>query len=100
MLFFFFQAEAGIGVLSVPGVQRCALPISSGHLLSRRCSAWSRLGGRLPPRRSGGRTRPPRRPARRDRKSVVLGKRVDLGGRRILKKKKLNFVVGYRICAS
>src|SRR5256885_3426235 len=31
---------------------------------------------------------PPELPARRDRKSVVEGKRVDLGGRRISKKKK------------
>src|SRR3712207_9238689 len=35
----------------------------------------------------------PVRPAGRDRKSVVLGKSVDLGGRRIIKKKYLFLIV-------
>src|SRR6266545_7075325 len=73
---FFFQAEDGIRDKLVTGVQTCALPI------------WRDRGG-------GGRARPPpRQPGRRgdlpqgDRKSVVKGKSVDLGGRRIIKKKK------------
>src|ERR1017187_7886704 len=72
----FIQAEAGIRDPSVTGVQTCALPISG-----------------LPPRL--GRTRQPARGAaqpvqgnRPDRKSVVEGKRVDLGGRRIITKKR------------
>src|SRR5438270_2146539 len=38
LFFFFFQAEDGIRVLTVTGVQTCALPIS------RRLSAHRRLG--------------------------------------------------------
>src|SRR5438309_4111330 len=76
---FFFQAEDGIRGGTVTGVQTCALPI------------WSVM---------------PWTPCRRtssailkasstevDRKSVVYGKSVDLGGRGIIKKKK-QFVAG------
>src|SRR3712207_7296031 len=93
---FFFQAEDGIRDIGVTGVQTCALPIW-------RTSSWSAAGSPgLPPR---ARSRPPggrRSWSRRasasaggrstsrsaDRKSVVEGKRVDLGGRRIIKNKK------------
>src|SRR6476660_10052663 len=73
LVIFFFQAEDGIRDDLVTGVQTCALPISRGGGLRhrRRGIGW--------PRR-----RPPRA---RDRKSVVKGKSVDLGGRRIIKKK-------------
>src|SRR5256885_5351292 len=109
--FFFFQAEDGIRDYKVTGVQTCALPISpwsaSAIPARRRCTrrrsprrralrtAWSptaRGGGRsiarAPGRRRSARgARRPRR-ARADRKSGVEGKRGDLGGRRIIKKKK------------
>src|SRR2546430_5205730 len=49
-LFFFFKAEAGIGVWPVPGVRRCALPFGPPRRRDRR-----QLGPRLRPRyRSGG----------------------------------------------
>src|SRR6476661_10679702 len=72
--FFFFQAEDGIRDSSVTGVQTCALPISSGgSQRARRCRSGS-------PRRSrAGWTRSEER---------RVGKSVDLGGRRIIKKKK------------
>src|SRR3712207_8622744 len=99
MMFFFFQAEDGIRDIGVTGVQTCALPI------------WCRSRGGSPGRTAGPRSRrrspavaqpggpapgspPPARPdptvvERLDRESVVSGKRVDLGGRRILKKKQI-----------
>src|SRR3712207_9091687 len=91
-MFFFFQAEDGIRDIGVTGVQTCALPISglptgrSVHpFLHRPARRWP---GRGPfPRPTSWRWH---RPAggTGDRKSVVEGKRVDLGGRRIIKKKK------------
>src|SRR5258708_27487871 len=74
---FFFQAEDGIRYDLVTGVQTCALPISDRkHRMSLSCPMQTA-------------TRCFRRSAvRRDRKSVVWGKSVDLGGRRIIKKKK------------
>src|SRR5256886_8007152 len=102
-IFFFFQAEDGIRDLTVTGVQTCALPIStksngaSGCCATRpragsacscaRCCAGS---AREPSARQVGprSARWPRRTGPRDRKSVVEGKSVDLGGRRIIKKKK------------
>src|SRR3712207_7571042 len=92
---FFFQAEDGIRDIGVTGVQTCALPIST---------RWSRTTGRTwrsatPTASStatwtsscarsscGGLTEAEGR--HEDRKSVVEGKSVDLGGRRIIKKKK------------
>src|SRR6266581_202875 len=69
---FFFQAEDGIRDGRVTGVQTCALPICwrcvsgcRGPAAARR--AWTTAA---------------------DRKSVVQGQSVDLGGRRIIKKKK------------
>src|SRR5260370_22418304 len=96
---FFFQAEDGIRDSSVTGVQTCALPISQlgaqWALLRRHrqdqqafiapALAISRWVGQAvrsaqeeAPRGAAG----PRR--RGDRESVVWGKRVDLGGRRII----------------
>src|SRR3712207_9022041 len=85
---FFFQAEDGIRVIGVTGVQTCALPISRSA--TRRPG---RAGGccGVPPAVSSSPTATSRRRAcatARDRKSVVEGKRVDLGGRRNIKKKK------------
>src|SRR5256885_8597209 len=98
---FFFQAEDGIRDYKVTGVQTCALPISPSCApiqvsFTHSCTCgqrrtWSMrrcrfccpspatssarphggLSGRLSP--GGG-----------DRESVVEGKRVDLGGRRII----------------
>src|SRR3712207_9409369 len=87
---FFFQAEDGIRDIGVTGVQTCALPIYANREPSRHRSVWAddqeqRAGA---PRRDG---RDPwlsfRVRGDRDRKSVVSGKSVDLGGRRIIKKK-------------
>src|SRR3712207_8768591 len=100
---FFFQAEDGIRDIGVTGVQTCALPILklSTHpfshglpgamvavlaptavIQSRTASATN--SGPLPERMCPG---TPRRMNRSGRKSVVEGKSVDLGGRRIIKKK-------------
>src|SRR2546425_1427676 len=104
-VFFFFQAEDGIRDKLVTGVQTCALPISDrletgdawprrlGH--RRRALRDTRLrddgGGRCardpPPRRGPGRGGDRRSEERR------VGKSVDLGGRRIIKKKKEKNVV-------
>src|SRR5438445_8344790 len=88
--FFFFQAEDGIRDIGVTGVQTCALPILIAY---QRCASWFR-----------GASSTARRPSSRPRayaasfSSVVVartrseerrvGKGVDLGGRRIIKKKK------------
>src|SRR6185369_17500237 len=73
-VFFFFQAEDGIRDSSVTGVQTCALPISAARRRARRAPASGR--------RRRTRPRCPRSEERRE------GKSVDLGGRRIIKKKK------------
>src|SRR5205085_11796683 len=103
--FFFFQAEDGIRVLTVTGVQTCALPISrapapaaarGGLRPERRPRARRRPGarraraprprrGRDRRRRAGAReparVRPPRR-AGRDRAAAHAPPRADDGGRR------------------
>ena len=76
LLSFLLQAEDGIRVVAVTGVQTCALPIWV-------CSWHQRWSGRR--RLRGGRRS--RRYICRDRKSVVKGKSVDLGGRRIVQRK-------------
>src|SRR3712207_8246798 len=96
--FFFYQAVDGIRDIGVTGVQTCALPISlrrtvearDRHCVFTGCSAptsycdvhhvqeWLRDDGPTSLENSA-----------LDRKSVVQGKSVDLGGRRIIKKKKL-----------
>src|SRR2546430_17608610 len=78
--FFFFQAEDGIRDLTVTGVQTCALPISV-TVSSRSLRASGRACNRAMSS-STMRTRSGRSEERR------VGKSVDLGGRRIIKKKK------------
>src|SRR5260370_38034988 len=75
---FFFQAEDGIRDSSVTGVQTCALPISPPAACPCAPGNWSR---------SCRRSFSAPGPHAPDRKSVVEGKSVDLGGRRIIKKK-------------
>src|SRR3990170_7346497 len=82
--FFFFQAEDGIRDDLVTGVQTCALPIF------RRSQNW--IGGPGSTPDTASYVPPPPE----DRKRGVEGKRVDLGGRRIIKKKK-NLNDAYRI---
>src|SRR3972149_7565150 len=74
---FFFQAEDGIRDLTVTGVQTCAFPISPIQL------AAERLRNKYSKNITHDRDH-------RDRKSVEEGKSVDLGGRRIIKKKRNN----------
>src|SRR5256884_5263611 len=101
---FFFQAEDGIRDVAVTGVQTCALPISMA--CSLRPIEIIFLQYYNGPKRAGHRD--PMfmdkmnnvficlittaiyhhlKQWERDRKSVVKGKSVDLGGRRIIKKK-------------
>src|SRR2546430_6626606 len=100
--FFFFQAEDGIRDLTVTGVQTCALPIlcrtprrrrstttvkplptsSRARTVEAPAQLWNRHWRAFA---SSSRARSSPGP---DRKSVVEGKSVDLGGRRIIKKKK------------
>src|SRR3712207_9319266 len=95
-VYFFFQAKDGIRGIGVTGVQTCALPISAGVTALRPGSTTANASSRSPttaaakPSRSTTRSLPPP-PASADRKSVVVGKSVDLGGRRILKKKNIIF---------
>src|SRR5262249_56594167 len=85
VIFFFFQEEDGIRDWSVTGVQTCALPI-----FARPCNRnWTRrtdcTGGQTSAgwRRKRSAIRSWRRSEERRR-----GKRVDLGGRRSIKKKR------------
>src|SRR5256886_6365097 len=106
--FFFFQAEDGIRDLTVTGVQTCALPISFTASVTSPVTGTptgtvtfqdgaSALGtGTL----SGGTATFTTSALTAgthsipDRKSVVEGKRVDIRGRRIIKKKKkINTVI-------
>src|SRR2546430_8533132 len=101
LVFFFFQAEDGIRDLTVTGVQTCALPIfwlrpaqtfpppSACHRKAWRpaqnaarpaASSWE-TGSR----KSGAAVREPFHRRSEERRE---GKSVDLGGRRIIKKKK------------
>src|SRR2546422_10685556 len=95
----FFQAEDGIRDVAVTGVQTCALPISAARArrVSHREAGDDQSRGlrSSPPvlcerrhRPSHRRRGPGRHGGRRGRKSVGEGKRVDLGGRRIINKKK------------
>src|SRR3712207_9518599 len=100
MIIFFFQAEDGIRDIGVTGVQTCALPISPWRSPSpsavppdrRNPSGAPEPGPPAPTRgcpeeipgwgiRLAGSTRSEER---------RVGKGVDLGGRRIIKKKKHN----------
>ena len=73
---FFFQAEDGIRGFGVTGVQTCALPIysSDNDIRKRGCDRTPAY----PLRRIGPKSRSEER---------RVGKSVDLGGRRIIKKK-------------
>src|SRR3546814_14237782 len=100
-LFFFSSRRRHTRCALVTGVQTCALPISEAHSLARRRARTAAPARRtrrtalpahhLPPHR-----RLTRRCCTRDRKSVVSGKsvsvRVDLGGRRVIKKKTLQLI--------
>src|SRR3712207_9069505 len=105
LFFFFFQAEDGIRDIGVTGVQTCALPIwrvgrrrpedpvpprrdRRARLAKRRTRRAKRATRPGETRNSPGETR--NSPGVADRKSVVEGKSGDLGGRRIIKKKKKN----------
>src|SRR3712207_6902546 len=101
-LFFFFQAEDGIRDIGVTGVQTCALPICGRRPPAGGSPrALAERGGGVRRRRLGGRPgdhrgrlgrharRADLRASRRDRKSGVEGKSVDLGGRRIIDKKSM-----------
>src|SRR3989442_14550625 len=75
---FFFQAEDGIRDADVTGVQTCALPIFARPLVD----GIEAVEDEALPDFTGC-----ERGGAKDRKSVVEGKSVDLGGRRIIKKK-------------
>src|SRR5437867_9548944 len=102
-LCFFFQAEDGIRDRTVTGVQTCALPISRipegfGLVLphTRRVPVepTGPFAGSGLPLSEGGRTsatiglRGPRLPRLQRSEERRVGKSVDLGGRRVVKKKK------------
>src|SRR5256885_15948564 len=89
VVFFFFQAEDGIRDYKVTGVQTCALPIWPGDPGAPRrtgtpVGAATEVGC---PAAARGDRDPAR--AARDLRSEErrVGKSVDLGGRRIIKKK-------------
>src|ERR1044072_4890393 len=69
--------------MSVTGVQTCALPILG-------CGGPRQDGQHVHERAAAVRGE---HRAERDRKSVVEGKRVDIGGRRIIKKKKAAYEI-------
>src|SRR5258708_33017423 len=85
---FLVQAEDGIRYELVPGVQTCALPIYArengipylGICLDPHAETNAQIRNAVLARIAHG--------GDLDRKSVVEGKRVDLGGRRVIKKKK------------
>src|SRR2546429_6242398 len=88
---FFFQAEDGIRDVAVTGVQTCALPIFCANAgVDHSNVPGDDLVTLLPrdPDGSAEKLAAALRKITGDRKSVVKGKRVDLGGRRIIKKKK------------
>src|SRR2546430_12604852 len=93
----FFQAEDGIRDLTVTGVQTCALPISTAAICrtdnpgTRRRRSPPAAGSSSAAARSdaGARRGAPRSYGRKSRSEERrVGKGVDLGGRRIIKKKK------------
>src|SRR5260221_9168086 len=96
-MFFFFQAEDGIRDHCVTGVQTCALFFSSRRRHTRSLCDWSSdvcssdlclRWGSMRSCSNSARLKGPAGPEAGGRKRVVLGKSVDLGGRRIIKKKK------------
>src|SRR5258708_37133881 len=96
--FFFFQAEDGIRDDLVTGVQTCALPISpycrdSGVTAIGREPTCSFAKSPRGPMRSGSRSCT--RTTSEIGRASCRGKSVDLGGRRIIKKKKEETRQGY-----
>src|SRR3712207_9498744 len=101
MAILFFQAEDGIRDFGVTGVQTCALPISPSEPLVEQAEALVPRGRgpdgllqvvavaaqQVADRHVEVAQLAGRDAQERDRKSVVQGKSVDLGGRRIIKKK-------------
>src|SRR5438874_9679898 len=81
--FFFFQAEDGIRDLYVTGVQTCALPISGSYASIQPVRRCCTPNGSKSWRDSEHCLETPERSEERR-----VGKSVDLGGRRIIKKKK------------
>src|SRR2546427_12056996 len=89
--FFFFQAEDGIRDLTVTGVQTCALPISTRFAMAPPGPVPSDAPATALHGRATGLPGPCTAAARSEERRV--GKSVDLGGRRIIKKKKKVTVV-------
>ena len=88
LFFFFFSSRRRHTCYgTVTGVQTCALPILHlGQALKPKAGPHApRVGSQTP--LAGPKTPLARLQTLIDRKSVVLGKSVDLGGRRIIKKK-------------
>src|SRR5260370_17083279 len=91
---FFFQGEDGIRYSSVTGVQTCALPISIGALVYNLAAGM--IGGiKFELEGVGPQYAPPPPPQQWSPnpypeigRASCRGKSVDLGGRRIIKKKK------------
>src|SRR2546422_3592349 len=81
-LFFFFQAEDGIRDVAVTGVQTCALPICDWSAM--RLATIFTLSS-LAKSITSGAPRPSAMSCRSEERRE--GKSVDLGGRRIIKKK-------------
>src|SRR5256884_9825564 len=95
LLYFFFQAEDGIRDVAVTGVQTCALPISSPRWKPKYWRGFPLFGNPVGVNLTelDGTVEAGPEVAQTDRKSVVEGKSVDLGGRRIIKKKKYDILV-------
>src|SRR5205807_5542659 len=87
--FFFFQAEDGIRDYKVTGVQTCALPICrTGSMPAGRAPTIGRaVSGVLSASMPVATTEIRIRPASFRSEERRVGKSVDLGGRRIIKKK-------------
>src|SRR3712207_9387078 len=90
---FFFQAEDGIRDIGVTGVQTCALPISireasNRKAFVRKAKEQAGVAVEVLSREQEARYGHLAAVNSTDRKSVVEGKSVDLGGRRIIKKNK------------
>src|SRR5258708_39698848 len=83
LIFFFFQAEDGIRDDLVTGVQTVLFRSGGEDFSDARLKSKS-----SPPDNSAFPKTPKNLSPSLDRKSVVKGKSVDLGGRRIIKKKK------------
>src|SRR3712207_9584108 len=105
MKFCCLQAEDGIQDIGVAGVQTCALPIWEPSLTSRANASSASTSSRamimpLAWSMTAREVRARSRLSARDRKSVVQGKSVDLGGRRIIKKQHLVNESRYRSSSS